>query len=511
MDNNTISTENLKSTQDIIKKYQPIFLKLINERLGIALQSHQTSALEKTILSACIKFNCSPYEYLQIIKSCSSHSPLLDYLVCNITIGETYFFRDKKQMHLLQTILLPDLIKRKQKENNLTLRIWSAGCASGEEIYTIAMLLNELIDDLSLWTLNLLATDINTNALEKAITARFTEWSMRSISTYFRERYFAKENDQYSITDSIKQLVKFNYLNLHEDTYPSMFNGTNAQDLILCRNVLIYFDNNNIIKIMHKLAESLVPGGYLLLGASDPINISNTDLTYHYEYGPVFCRTDHEINSKSILTLSNKEKKPIISFSDIDRTKESNKISASKLPNSFIFDEELITNLLQKNNWHKVIELIDLYPDKDKNSLFCLNAKATSLANLGKLTDAEMFYGKCFLLDSTNKYIYFNYALTLIEHNKLDAAEKALHQALFLDHQFVVGHYQLGLLLLRVKQKSAGLKSLRNALAIAKLNPESKIVPGSQGILFGSLVTILENELKLYEKLGNEYANQNQS
>ena len=264
----------------IIKSMEPAFISLIRERFGIVIHVNQTKGLVKTITEICHKNKCQPQDYLKHLKHCSSSSQLLTDLVAAITIGESYFFRDKNQMQVLEKMVLPRLIKEKQSSR--TLKIWSAGCASGEEIYTIAMLLCELIPDMSSWKLRLLGTDINTLSLTKAAKGIYGQWSMRSIPENYIQRYFSKNGRFYSLSSDICNLVEFKYLNLSDNSYPSIINEINEIDLILCRNVLIYFDNELVTRIMNRLSACMANGSYLFLGASDPIVLKETNLVFHH-------------------------------------------------------------------------------------------------------------------------------------------------------------------------------------------------------------------------------------
>jgi chemotaxis protein methyltransferase CheR len=270
------------------------FLKFIQMRLGIYIHLHQENDLFKTVLEACEKLHCQPQDYLERLRQAPDNSSLFDCLVGGITVGETYFFRDKHQGRLLENIILPEIIARKYQKKNKTIRIWSAGCSTGEEIYTIAILLNEILTYPETWTLQLLGTDINTTALQQAVAGRYKKWSMRGISPEHLNKYFLKEDHEYILSEKIRNLVRFSYLNLNADNYPSILNGTNDQDLILCRNVLIYFDNGRIDSIMKKISACLVETGYLLLGATDPINIADSDLQCVNNQGIYFIRPPKE-------------------------------------------------------------------------------------------------------------------------------------------------------------------------------------------------------------------------
>ncbi|STY31593.1 methyltransferase involved in chemotaxis (CheR domain) [Legionella wadsworthii] len=279
-----------------IKLLEPQFIELIHSRFGLVIHINQAQELAKVVTSACNRFNYLPEEYLDQLKKCSSSSPLLADLIATITVGESYFFRDKNQMHLLENKLLPRLIQK--KSHNFNLKIWSAGCSSGEEIYTIAILLTELLPNIDMWNLYLLGTDINSAALKKATSGTYGQWSMRSIPEKYLQRYFKKNNRSYLLSQEILDLVQFRYLNLCDNSYPSIINGIFDVDLILCRNVLIYFDNELVVKIMKKISASMNDNAYLILGASDPIVTSGTNLVFHHDGAIYFSLEKHDENHK---------------------------------------------------------------------------------------------------------------------------------------------------------------------------------------------------------------------
>lgn len=479
-----------------INQIEQSFIKMIYQRLGIVIHPHQSNDFKKTIASACTKFKCTPAEYLTFLEVCPENTPQFEYLIQNITIGETYFYRDKRQMELLKNKILPEIIKGKKQANDLTLRIWSAGCATGEEIYTILMILFDLLENEKKWTLQLLATDINTSALQKAIVGQYTEWSMRVIPEDLKQHYFSYKNNRYTLRDSLRDIVHFDYLNLNEDDYPSILNGTNAQDVILCRNVFIYFDLNKVGKFMERFEKSLVPGGFLILGASDPVNIKSTNLIFHHKEGMLFSRP---IIDQQILLPA-----PIVTVPK--KTQALPKAKKKNIPPLVIKKEtpkleeqDYILQLLKNAKWYELLELT-LKIEKLKPSAFLLNTKAVALASIGKLKEAAAICENSLQQYATDKQIYFTYALILNELNRFIETEQALRKTIFLDHQFVLGHFQLGLLLLRNKKHTLGIKSLENALNLAKLKNESEMVEGAVDLCYGKLAEILKNELLIHMK-----------
>lgn len=459
-----------------IDNYKNNFIALISKRLGIQVKQDNTDLIN-VVNEACTKFDCTAAQYLKLLESCNENSPLLEHLVSGITIGETYFFRDKRQMDLLQNNLLPRIIKSKRMYNNLTLRIWSAGCASGEEIYTIAMMLHELLPDITKWSISLLATDINLQVLQKAKIGKYNKWSMRSINNYYLKQYFKDHNNSYQILDEISDMVDFQYLNLNDDTYPSILNNTNSQDVIICRNVLIYFSNEVVARLMKKFTASLNTDGYLLLGASDPVIIEGTNLVFHHNDGMLFSHSNEK-------TLSHQ--------------KTHKRVDLSPTP--------VIKSEIKKKNQPTKAAILNPSNNKLKepstiSQITLLNTKAKEAANLGQLDAAVKYCENCLLLDATNKDTYFTYALTLIELNRLDEAEAAFRKVIFLDRNFVEGHFQLGLLLLKKHQYNSGMKSLYNALKIVEKNDPDQIVAGSEGLTYRRFSDILKAEIELYNGL----------
>lgn len=506
MDTDTSKIISKKADEE---KYRQEVIDIIRHRFGIVIKPHQSNELQKVIVDALHKFSYTPETYLRMLAESPEYSPVLEHLIAGVTVGETYFFRDKRQVKLLEEKILPSLIERKRRQHDMTLRIWSAGSATGEEIYTIGIMLCELLPDIGKWKLQLLGTDINTTALKKALVGHYHEWSMRTISDQHKNQYFTHVKNTYIITETIRRLVNFSYLNLNDDTYPSFFNGTNAQDLIICRNVLIYFDEEHGLHLMKRLCACLVDDGYLLLGASDPVNIKGTDLLFHN--GALFTRANNPLIKLKEEVEPEKPAKHIVTKPKTTEIKKKIPVNITGLPilvtRSPAAEQINILSLINEARWQEAMQAIDKYQSSDKKNVFILNAKATVLANLGKLDDAVKVCHLSLSVDSTNTQSHFILAMALLELNLLHDAESELRKVIFLDQKFVEAHYQLGLLLLRTKKHAIGVKCLRNALKIAKAEDQSRLVSGFAGLNYGKLTVILERELELHMKTkGSDYA-----
>jgi chemotaxis protein methyltransferase CheR len=189
-------------------------------------------------------------------------------LLVHLTVGETRFFRNEAHFDALRQRIIPDIISRRLQVR--TVRLWSAGCASGEEPYSLAILLTELLPNIETWSANILATDINPNFLERARQGLYSAWSFRETPDSLRSRYFSEEQGRWRLDENIRRMVSFSRLNLAEPTYPSITNGTYALDMIICRNVTIYFDQATTRQVVERFYASLSPGGWLIVGHSEP-------------------------------------------------------------------------------------------------------------------------------------------------------------------------------------------------------------------------------------------------
>ena len=326
---------------------------------------------------------------------------------------------------------------------------------------------------------------------------------MRCISDELKKRYFKYHKNEYVLSEEIKNRVNFSYVNLCDMQLPAILSETNAQDLIICRNVLIYFDDEHVAKLMKRFAGSLVERGYLLLGASDPIVLDETKFTYHYRAGALF---SFELAENRKENKKNEVPTPMPIVSTVaPKPKELPKIKQA-------FPEPLsqqqvrtIDSLMNDSNWHEAFKIINGFLEKGIQSVYLLNNKATVCANLGKLNEAIDLLQKSLNLEPMNTLTYFTLAMTLLELNKLTEAEAAFRKSLYLDHQFLVGHFQLGLLLLRNKQEKEGLKHLQNALNIAKRKDPLAKVTGFNELQYGQLADIFANEIKLHTARGKSH------
>jgi chemotaxis protein methyltransferase CheR len=201
--------------------------------------------------------------------------PELQILAPAITTGESYFLRDRGQIDILEQQLLPELIRQKReacqngKQSKPALRIWSAGCSTGEEVYTLATMVKKLLPDWQYWNISILGTDLNPEAIERARRGIYKRWSFRQTPPEFQRQHFREHAEGWEVEQSLRKMVLFQPMNLLQSRSWSENPHLQDIDLILCRNVFIYFKHDAIATILQQFYAALNPDGYLITGHSE--------------------------------------------------------------------------------------------------------------------------------------------------------------------------------------------------------------------------------------------------
>jgi chemotaxis protein methyltransferase CheR len=190
----------------------------------------------------------------------------LGILAAARTINESYFFRDRGQLHVIEHVLLPKI--RCQHEKSRRLRIWCAGCSTGEEAYTLAIMARRAIPEADT-QIEIVATDIDRNALDWARRGRYEAWSFRGVTSEDRSRYFEQDGSTWRVAPEIRACVRFHQHNLAHDAIPAIHLGIWQLDLIVCRNVFIYFDHPTVTRISSRMHDALAPEGGLVTGHAE--------------------------------------------------------------------------------------------------------------------------------------------------------------------------------------------------------------------------------------------------
>jgi chemotaxis protein methyltransferase CheR len=207
--------------------------------------------------------------YLEHLTTRPNRDAEVRSLLNEITIGETYFFRSQNQMDAVNKIILPKLMALPSKQVVKKLRFWSAGCSTGEESYTLSILLLEQVaQKLKGWTFEIIATDLNENSITKCREGVYAEYAVRNLSPERRQRFFKQEGSLYRVNDEVRAAVKFDRLNLQDQSKMLFMKGF---DLVFCCNVLIYFDGVAKRRTVDHFYNGLIPGGHFFLGECETL------------------------------------------------------------------------------------------------------------------------------------------------------------------------------------------------------------------------------------------------
>ncbi len=426
--------------------------------------------------------------YLTWLESLPEGSQEWGRLAGHLTVGETYFFRDQASVEALEREVLPSLIAARRSEGNPRLRVWSAGCATGEEAYTLAILLDRLLPDRAAWTLTVLATDINLEAIEAARRGIYREWALRDTPRWIRERYFRpRGSGAFELDPEIRRMVSFAPLNLATETYPALLTDTVSMDLILCRNVLMYFTRGVQRAAAARLRDALAPGGWLVVSPAETSAVLFQPLAAVNFPGAIFYRKGRAAGP---------------SFWDLVSRKEEAGTAAA-LPEFLEPTEETLPEIPAE--WvppqsapppapsEKAPESLPLAED--------LLGRARALAGEGKLEEARRLCEASLAREPLDPDAHLLLAEVCQEQGEVLSALAALGRALYLESDLVPAHFLLGSLLFRQGDRRRGCRSMETVTRLLASSPREAVVPGSGGLTAGRLHETARAYLEL-ESLG---------
>lgn len=513
----------------------------IVQLLGLSFPLARHRDLERGLREAAAMLRYSdPNGFARALLSIDPDRRVLDVLAGCLTVGETYFYREPRSMRALERALLPRLIEAKRRTDR-RLRFWSAGCCTGEEPYTLAALLRNALSDPEAWSLSIQGTDINPGFLERARNGYYRSWSFRAAPELFRQRFFEPElNGLWRIRPEILEMVRFSQLNLVVDAYPSLLNQTADMDLILCRNVLMYFDPETRQRVFERLADCLRPGGFLLVGAGEAGHVEpGTRLRLEQIEGTsCFRRATAGENEELVTTrptvwalderfprLPELPDPPLFPWSSNDSSNEyvvdpqpeekalsqtgeslmpmapepvppgpdepaEHPVERSAAEIQAGIDE--LRACLDRRRVDRALDVIAGLPEPPVEATLRL---ASLLADVGRLGEAETWCRISLERNVLETKAYQLLASILQEEGELTGARRALEQWLFLEPQSAVAHYQLGLHWLRGGDIARARRSLSQARTLAaSMDPEQEI-PQADGLRAGRLEEVVASKL----------------
>lgn len=422
----------------------------------------------------------------------------IEILASHLTVGETYFYREPAVFAALEEHILPPLIAERRATSR-SLRLWSAGCCTGEEAYSLAILLRRLIPDLEQWNVTLLATDINPHFLARAQHGEYREWSFRGAPAWFKEGYFSRRDDgNYQILPAIRRLVRFAYLNLVDDVYPALDNDTNGMDLVLCRNVLMYFEADGGRAVMHKLRRALASDGWLALSATESSSALLTGCTavafpdatlYHKGSG----RTPPaalEVAPPPLPSQPNWAAVPASQPPPARLASTPRPVATAARPVAALPYHQALDHYTRGDYALAATALAGAAADDPQS----LALAARAWANLGQLEDACRCGQAAVAADKCDPALRYLLASLLAEQGNSGAAVAALKQALYLDQDFVLAHFALANLYRRLGQPTPAARHFATTRQLLAGYPPAAALPAAEGLTAGRLLDIIDSE-----------------
>jgi len=421
---------------------------------GLAYYAERDRDLAERVerrLSALGLSDCG--SYLSVLGDGERGVHELDALIAELTIGETYFLRHREQFDALLGVVLPDVMERNRSSRRI--RIWSAGCATGAEPYSVAMLLRqELGAQLAGWEVSILATDVNRRFLAHAREGRFEEWALRGTDPGFRQSFFRQEGKFWVVLPEHKEWVGFQYHNLVKHPFPSLVNNLSAFDAILCRNVMIYFSRAAMRSIVVRFRECLVEGGWLVVGHAEPEIEAFRDFRMVSAPGVTLYQKPGGSRESGEATLFAETWPAIISAPACEEMPG----GAAPLGRGWPPGQpvETLYEPAEPAGGPAAAQ-----GGRPTNHL----AQVRELADRGDWERAVAGCREILSHGGLDPAVHYYYALVLEQMGHLEEAEQSLRRALYLDRSAALPHYHLGLLLQKRDPQQAA-RAFKNVLEL---------------------------------------------
>lgn len=500
--------------QKLSPKEYVLFRDFVRQKCGLYFPNRKRAELEAKVYGAFAKTDLNTVgEFYRLLADGSEDSPQVEGFINSLTIGETHFFRNSAQFDILKECVLPELIAKKRGSTR-QLRIWSAGCATGEEPYSLAILLKELLYDIEDWDILIMATDINQDYLLRAKAGEYTEWSFRNAPQDIKRRYFSHRRKKYTIFNDIKRMITFANLNLIQDKYPNLASNIFAMDLILCRNVTIYFHQDQVKQVVNRFYRTLLNNGCLIVGHSEPtmltykcfqsLNFPGTVVYKKVEQGFTPLSTGFDISPESAETVSDISAMPLECFSATSSASLKNVLSEKLEPKPRPSTDKKDPykdgmRLFNKGMYEQSLYKFKKKIKQDPDFMAAHHMIIKIHANQGRLDEAIKYCREALKIDKLTPRIYYLLALILMQKDQYVEAKQMLKKLLYLDHGFIMGYFTLAQIHRKYGEEHLARRCLLNSRNILEGIPQDELIPESEGETAKSLLQTLE-EMKLLDQ-----------
>jgi chemotaxis protein methyltransferase CheR len=475
--------------------------RVVGERTGLAFAPSRCDSAEQGIGRAMRRAGVGGLDrYLALL---TGDRGALDDLIVELTVGETYFFREPGQFQLLRREIVPEIVRRRGPDH--TIRCWSAGCASGEEAYSLAILFARLAQEGLVNRAHILGTDISRAGLTRARQAVYADWSLRGDGADLVKPYLVSDGNRYRLDSRIRGHVTFDYLNLALDVYPSFATGTWGMDLILCRNVLIYFASHMVQNVARRLFETLADGGWLITASSDPplthlapfeTVVTNEGVFYRRRRVelPLPSETGYDNTVFDTAEIPRAEPEEVAGQGGSAQGTQDNHAPLEHDKAKAADDFTRARDAFAKGDYQRVVWLTEsLMADTAAAAL-----RVRALANIAT-AEAERACAEAAARHPLSAELAYLHAVLLLDLDRDEEAVRAVRRVIYLDRSLAIAHFALGSILRRRGDHVGARRAFRNARDLSAACPPDQAVPLGDGEPAGRLAAAAAAELALLE------------
>lgn len=483
--------------------------KFLLEHSGLHFSQHNHRILERGLMRRiqALRTESLP-AYFKYLTATPDNYDEVNKLIGMLTVGETSFFRYRSHREALIRYVVPKLLEANGSQRKL--RIWSAGCSTGEEPYSLAILLLEKFPELMSWDVQILATDINKRSLRLAREGIYGERSLRMVEGSLLERYFEKTGSHYLLASHVRRMVRFDYLNLQADPFPGLGEDSAGIDLLSCRNVLIYFELETIRQIIAKFSQVMSPHGYLFLGHAETMqNVSDRFRRIHQNNAFFYQLKDLAAPVRAVAaagkanaSLSRKpdpvatpraKNKAAVADAQAAKIRRAEKAKAAQRDPEALYRDASAAFDREKFAESAALydQLLEEQPDHPKG----LVGKGLLLANQGQYGDARVCCARAIKGDDLLPEAYLLRGLILDMEGSLERALVEYQKVLWLDPAFVMAHYLSAKAHERLADEEKKQRSLRNTMRVLEQAEDQSVIPFSGGLSRGVFLDVIRHEL----------------
>lgn len=426
-------------------------------------------------------------EYYNLLKYHPEGRLELRELFDLITIGETYFFRNKAQFDVLLRFVLPEIIQRKVFSGGKSLRVWSAGCSGGNESYSIAIAIMESVPSFEGWNISILGTDINRNGLNRAKEAIYGERDINQLPKEYLDKYFEIQGSTYLLKTDVKKLVQFEYHNLAKD--PFTHEKMQDLDMIFCRNVIIYFNGQTTQQVIDNFYNCLSPHGYLFLGHTETL-WQITNKFESIEFPHTF------IHKKGVIPVQKETKRPLMTIPEVGFEN----LAHSKTP---IFETNKKKSFLPPEPPKEESNKLRGKP-RPHTHLSSLT-RATLLANEAKYKEAADILAKIIAEDNLSVEAYYFLGVLLYKCSDFKGAETQFRKVIYINPDSVLAYFNLGNIYLYQRRIREATREFRNVIRLLEKRPKGEQVRFCEDFTPDLLLRACRKNLAEISQRGNRY------